>query len=368
MCAQDAALQMQEPPASITAAVAKSPEREKLLGQIGTGVKVVDEQKKILRQAPRDAILDIKPTGELYIAGYHWRQVLNDAFDPFGWGMALGAPLMDVHEGTQDKGRSILYREVFLLVSRCTRCMRSLSHCACGGPYERTCVSTAIGAQEYHPTNARLSYDDAAEGAGTNGLSRCCKVFDIYGKIWEPQWAQAARDRLGVKVFVTQWDNKQNAFWRLLTAPPLTGETGVCQDSPNKHLYAAQVSRQDKQPVTHARSADRQEPPATSSPASAPSGTHQTKPINEPPSVGEKVLTVRPVAYTRDDNTKGTFFVIQTVHGDTVKEYITDDDATAKAVQALQARGQRMIPITTEPRKTAKGSRTVLVEFQGVTA
>ena len=310
--------------------------RQTMTGQIGTGLRLTPQQKKWLSVTASDEVVDIKPTGEIYVPGVYWRRILNDVFDPMGWGIRPGPPVLDVKENN-DKGRSILYREVFLVVSRCQRCARSASACLCGSELQPYCVAVAIGAQEYHPSNARMSYDDAAEAATTNGLMRCCKVFSIYDNVWEPVFAQATLHRLGVKVLATDWRNQEKPSWRLLRARPLSGEIGPTADSPNREQYAELFRKPVVKPV--------EPPPAATPPPARVAERHQG---------GEKILVIRKVTHS-----DGHYWVVNTDPGG---ECVTNDEELVKSLEHAKSHGHR-IDLTCEALHTAKGTRRKLIEF-----
>ena len=322
------------PPSSPIAA-ALTTERGQLVQQIGSGVRLTTEQKSILRVTATDDIIEIKPTGEIYVPAVYWRRVLNAVFDPFGWGMRFGAVYFDLHED----GKSILYRNVFLMVARCPRCQRSMSACLCGVQAEPYCASEAIGAQEYHPNNKRMSLDDATEAANSNGIMRCCKVFSIYDNVWEPVFAQTALHRLGVKVVATDWRNQEKQLWRLLRARPLAGEIGPAADSPNRDAYMELFRKPKEKPVEH---------------APAPAAAAQPQRIAEHHQGGEKILVIRKVTHS-----DGHYWV---VNSDPGGECVTNDDELVKALEHAKSHGQR-IDLVCETLTTAKGTRRKLVEF-----
>ena len=331
-----------------------------LLNQIGGGVRLTQAQQAALVVDADDSIIDLKPTGEIYVAGAFWRKRLNEVFGPLGWGVRGMTPQMDLHEsGGHDQGKSTMYREVFLLVARCSRCQRSMSACECLGPLEAYCVSTTYGAQDYHPSNKRMSFDDAAEGALTNGLMRCCKDgLGLYGNIWEPQFAKAAQRRLGVKVHCRTWDNKVRAVWRRLDGVQVDGEVGVAEDSPNQDAYAERFKTmnhptdgggQQQKPVRTQPIVKQSEaaPAATVGPAEALFK-------------GEKILVIRLVQHA-----SGKFWVLNL---DPSGELIMDDETMVVALENAKARGHRIVVTSEEAVKTMRGSRRKLLEYRLVGA
>jgi hypothetical protein len=237
--------------------------------------------------------------------------------------MLIGTPTMDVHP---DKAwKSTLYVSVMLAVGRCARCQRSANACRCDGPVEQCVIAEDIGAQAYHPKNARMSYDDALSGAVTNGLMRCCsKTLGAFLNCWDPRWAEAARAAVGVKVRVVTWDNKEDAAWRRFDRLPLEGEQGIAPGSPNADLYGGAAAK-------------------AKAPTAAPA------PASED---GERIGIIRRV----DGG-----WVVQTDRG----EHDTDSEFFVRDLEALKARGLR-VRFEDEVVQGRRGQRRKIVEFTAV--
>lgn len=335
-----------------------------MMQQIGSGLKLTDEQRRKLVVDAGDNLLNLKPTGEIYVPGVHWRTILNQVFDPFGWGVVGGAPQLDLHErgnSSGDQGKSTMYRDVFLRISRCDRCWKSINVCQCGGPYTFYTAAQAIGAQEYHPTNSRLAMDDAAEGALTNGLMRCCKVFGIYDNVWNPIFAEAAKHRIGVRVKVQWSSGTVKYYWRLLDSQPLADEVGVADDSPNKDAYLQRFPPKGRQ---HQQDTDRPPQGRPIPRGQTPARAAKEKPADpkpEPPVEGEdqtpqKILVIRAVPYDG-----GTYWVLNL---DPAGEFIIEDEQVVKSLENAKARGKRVIITTTDNLRTKSGTRKKLIEFR----
>src|SRR5262245_40423478 len=70
-----------------------------------------------------------------------------------------------------------------------------------------------------------MSYDDALEGALTNGLGRCVgKSLGSYSECWDPRWAEYARSQVCSRVEVLERDNRVAYRWRRTDRAPLDGE------------------------------------------------------------------------------------------------------------------------------------------------
>lgn len=289
-------------------------DREALRAQMGTVKLTADQRKALLVRATVEQI-ELKPTGEVYMPGVFYRQILHETFGPGGWAVRVGTPHLDVQE---DAYKSTLYLQVMLVVGKCTRCQRSAMACDCGQPIEQCGLAEDVGAQAYHPKNARLSYDDAVAAATTNGLMRCCsKTLGVYANCWEPRWAEDARHQVGLKVWVSGYGQnaKSRPMWRRWDRLPLDGETGVVDGSPN---------------------ADKRRPATVSQVIKAAAATvSEQKPlpgaIATPKVAGEQLGIIRP-----DKN--GLWSVTTNVG-----VHFTDDERMARELERAKARGARVV-------------------------
>jgi hypothetical protein len=356
-------------PQSVITATAQA--REKLHARLGAGIRITAAQKDILGRLATHQIVDLLPTGEIYVPGDKWRAVLNEAFDPMGWALKpVGQPVLDLHQ--KGEGKSVMYREVYLVVSRCSKCFHSISACECkvARKMEEVSLSMAYGAQEYFPGSKRMTFDDAAEGCMTNGLMRCCKAFGVFANIWDKAWATAAREEVGVKVMVTGRDRTNRPEWRRLDARYFDGENGLAHGSPNADRYT---------PPTLPKAGPRPAPPPKPAPAETKPGPAETKPpvaetkqltagtappvdeTPEPAHMAEKILGVRAVKYGEDGVPK-EYWILSTDQG----EYYTKDADMYKTLENLRQRGLR-VEVMSEPVNTKGGVRRRIVEFAAVT-
>jgi hypothetical protein len=272
-----------------------------LAAQVGT-FKLTPEQQAALLVPATAAIVEVRPTGELYVPGKFYRDVYQQVFGPGAWAVRHGTPLMDMQE---DERKSILYLNVFLMAGRCTRCARTMNACLCGGPYEQACIAMAVGAQAYHPRNARLSYDDALEAAITNGLMRCgSKQLGAYSQCWDPRWAEQVRSQIAVRVTVTDWNNKVVQRWRRIDRAPLDGEQGP---KPPKPVV---VPKPEPQPVVAA---------AASSP------------------VAERIGQIRRVDPRSAEGRAWWIIVTDTA------EHVTDDEHYVRQLETLKAQAKLVV-------------------------
>lgn len=177
---------------------------------------VSDEQAKILTQPPTADELEIKPDsfGAVYLSHAGYRRRLNAAFKPRGWAMRR---LADV---VVDRELGLMYQEWALYA-------------------EGHFVSTAIGE---HTLTEDMSYGDAMESIKSNALMRCCKDIGIALECWDRRFTEAFRSQHCVKVYVDRRGQKKVA-WRRLDAPPIWGELGPTEDSPNRDKFGLPVQR-----------------------------------------------------------------------------------------------------------------------------
>jgi len=281
---------------------------QRMVDQIGT-VKLTPDQIALATVHATLDTIEVKPSGEIYVPGVAHRTVLNKVFAPAGWGVRHGQPLLDIRE--KDAG-SILYLSVYLVVGRCTRCSRSSNACRCDGPIVQACVASHIGAQAYHPRNARMSYDDALEGALTNGLGRCVgKSLGSYSECWDPRWSEHARSQVCVRVQVLERDNRVVYRWRRKDRLPLDGE---------------KVTPKKPEPVV--------KPTPVVSPVD--------EPLSEIPAVAIRVTDTGEVIgqIRRNETVTGTVYYV--VITDQNAERLTDDERIVRDLETAKSQGRRV--------------------------
>jgi len=156
------------------------------------------EAVKLMEKLP-DENHDILPTGEVYVAQVHYRRLLNGTFGPGSWAL--------VPRGEFIKQGKTLCREYALVVR---------------GRF----VAEAVGEQDYHESNERMSYASAAEGVKSNALTRCCKDLGIASECWDKRWCEAWIAKYAVQVWLEKSkDGKaQKPQWRRKDAKPFWNE------------------------------------------------------------------------------------------------------------------------------------------------
>ncbi len=143
---------------------------------------VNEEQKKILFAPVNEEDVEIRADGLVYLPWMEYVSRLRDAF-ALGWAIIPqgGAKLQD---------NKVMW--AFWLIIN-------------GKP-----AGFAVGEQEYQPTNARMTYGDALEGAKSNALMRLCKGIGISLELWRPSFVRAWKEK-----FAEQYkDEKKGMLWR----------------------------------------------------------------------------------------------------------------------------------------------------------
>lgn len=293
--------------------------RRALLDDIGTLKLTQGQRSKLALAVATPEIAAIKPTGEVYVPGVHYRRLLNDVFGPAGWGLRpLSELKLDMRDDAK-RGRSIMFREYALVV-------------------RSKVVSCAIGEAEYHPSNARLTWGDAAESVRTNALTRLCKDLGIYSEAWEPQWTARFRREHCVQVWIekSKRDDDPRPQWRRIDADPFYGESQPTDESPNREQWYALRARPTRSKVADTQRTETPTQPAVGS--LSPVGSAE-------PEKREQIVACREVNRHGAD-----VFSIKTNSGAT---YWTDDRTIFEAAQAL-ARAETPVVIVSEKRKDQK--------------
>ena len=166
--------------------------------------------KEQLAASFTDDQFDLLPSGLAYVSHIHCRRRLTEIFGAGDWGMmSRGEP--------QAHGAMVLQRWVLLVRGR---------------P-----VGEAHGEARHVATNRQSSRGKALEGAKSNALTRICKDL-MPLEPWDRTWQFQYRLRQGVCVDVRGGAGIDQQ-WRRWNAPPLAGEIGIHDSSPNQDRYVA---------------------------------------------------------------------------------------------------------------------------------
>lgn len=180
------------------------PETDLAGGTIAGTMVLSQAAQKVLRGDIPDELLEILPSGEVYAPQTLYRQILLDVFGPGGWGLrALNQPTVQNNAVIQQ----------FALVV--------------GGRV----IAEAWGECDYQPSNKRMGYTDAIEGAKSEALKRCCKDLGIAAKCWDPGFCEEWREKYAVK---TRHKDENRPQWRRKDRAPHWKEVGIWSDSPNQ--------------------------------------------------------------------------------------------------------------------------------------
>ena len=186
--------------------------------------------QEILCQDATDDIVDIKPNGAVYVSHPIYRDILDRAFGIGGWALI---PL----EAPRIKGdRAIWYG--FLKAH---------------GRY----IESAYGGCTFVPKNREMNEDDAVEGAKSDCLTRCCKVFPLFRNLWNREYADYWKSQYAYQVENPNypgrkiWKKKGQAMSGIAGKPARGNQSEYIrpprlEDENAKHLAA--ISRGDKLP------------------------------------------------------------------------------------------------------------------------
>lgn len=140
--------------------------------------------------------IEITPDGVVYGPGVRYRTRLDEAFGQGRHGMVRKTEWSD----PRTHGNTIM----------------ATFHLVVDGRY----INESTGGMTYHPTNKRMTYDDAIEGATTNAMMRCCKKLGVGAKLWDPNYTRQWKRDHAISVWcVNQTDGKSKQIWRRVDDP-----------------------------------------------------------------------------------------------------------------------------------------------------
>eukprot|EP01080_Neovahlkampfia_damariscottae_P006214 gene6214-10220_t len=146
------------------------------------------ESTDILLAPLNETDVEVKPDGIIYLPEIKYRRILNNAFQPGGWGLMQRGPHV-----LEDQ---FLSQEFALF---------------CLGQF----VSQSFGEQVFNETQfSHRSVATALEGAKSNALMRCCKDLGIASELWDPNYIIQWLEKHTVKVWCEHQVNKKK---KLLT-------------------------------------------------------------------------------------------------------------------------------------------------------
>ena len=145
-------------------------------------LKLTEQQRKILFAPVDPKTVEIRPDGLIYLP---WTEYASRLTKAFGLGWAL------IPQGMPTFKANFIYWGFWLVID---------------GHY----CGFAIGEQEYIPSNRRMTYGDACEGAKSNALMRLCKGLGISLELWTPSFV---REWIA-KYAETYTDERGRELWR----------------------------------------------------------------------------------------------------------------------------------------------------------
>jgi len=151
-------------------------------------IKITDQERAVLYAPVDPAKVEIRPDGLIYLP---WMEYVTRLREAFGLQWAIiphGMPKM--------AGKTFIVWPFWLKVK---------------GAY----AGYAIGEQEYHPDNPKMTYGDACEGAKSNALMRLCKGLGISLELWNPAFI---RDWVG-KYAESFQNERGKKEWRKKVVP-----------------------------------------------------------------------------------------------------------------------------------------------------
>ncbi len=188
-------------------------EMEKLIPYAGT-IILTEDQKKILFAPVKDEDIEIRPDGLVYLPWMEYVSRLRDAFE-ISW--AVIPKEMPKFQGNH------IYWPFYLMI-------------------QGKLAGFAIGEQEYQPSNARMTYGDAVEGAKSNALMRLCKGLGISLELWKPSFVRGWKekyaesyediDRRGQKII--RWRKKNGKQEKVELVEPEQDMTEIHKESAKK--------------------------------------------------------------------------------------------------------------------------------------
>ena len=170
---------------------------------------------------PKD--IKIRPNdGIVYVPWTFYANRLNEAFGVTGWGMVpQGMPM------SKPQGKGILVAWGWALIVH--------------GVF----VSFAIGETTYQPTNPKMSYADACEGAKSNALARNCKSLGMTLDLWDHDFGEAWKAKYAT-VVNGNWVKKGNAPTTTQQKPTATVDPKLALSAKKKQL----AEELDKEGIT----------------------------------------------------------------------------------------------------------------------
>ena len=165
---------------------------ESILATAGT-IQLTETQKSILYADVDPANIEIRPDGLIYLP---WMEYVTRLREAFGLEWALIPQGMPKLQGGKTDN-PMIYWPFYLVI-------------------QGKLAGFAIGEQAYQPSNAKMTYGDAVEGAKSNALMRLCKGCGMSLELWQPTFIKK-----WIKEHAEEYydDKKKKNLWRKKDAP-----------------------------------------------------------------------------------------------------------------------------------------------------
>lgn len=172
-----------------------------------------EERETLMEDFPPEQV-DIKPTGECYVAHIHLRKRLSIILGPGAWGM-------------QPMGKPTVHAEQWMVMPWAL--------------YIRgKALSWTWGGARYQEKNPRASWSDALETTKSDALARLCKDIPMAGQCWDRRHNDRFKREQCVLVYNNTDKDGVKLHWRTLDREPFLGEQGIHPESPNADKYQGQ--------------------------------------------------------------------------------------------------------------------------------
>ena len=147
------------------------------LESIGT-LAVPENAVAVLAEPLNPEDVRIRPNdGIVYLPWTYYADRLNRAFGKFAWGLIPAGMPMSQPNGPK---QVLVVWGHWLVVQ--------------GHP-----IGFAIGECNYVPSNAKMTYADACEGAKSNALARNCKLLGMTLELWDHDWGESWKHKYAVQ-------------------------------------------------------------------------------------------------------------------------------------------------------------------------
>lgn len=181
-----------------------------------------EEERKLGAPFPDD-VVEIKPTGEIYIPHIYIRERISQVFGRGQWSLI-------VRRDSVDPKANCVYCECVLIVRGCF-------------------AGWAVGAHDYQPTNSRMNYSDSLEAAQGDAIKRIsAKALSCGDQCWKPGYIRGWLAANAVSTDTTDWRGKPTKRWTRRNSPIAVAETGHPVDTEPVEAKPKEVGKPGAKP------------------------------------------------------------------------------------------------------------------------